>query len=222
MGGRGIGASVGPDRPADQGGNVLEQEGQASWDSQLHHIRQRLHEHQERLDGHDGELAAIGDELTRLAGLIDHPSPGTGGGTGLVAIVIQPQKRPDMTYSTGGSLMASVDVRDDQEVTFTLAEEDAYGNPVTNGPAPAWQVSDAALLKISNMSADGLQATVQPVGPTGTATVDLSVDVPQADGTTQTLSGSFDINVTAGPASQLVVTPGAPEAKGSSTLPPVA
>lgn len=177
-----------------------------------------LHDQYERLRHRVAELEAEVETLQADVGLLQGQIGVGRQGAGIVVIVAQTGSPPVVAYGQEAAV-AQVQMNDGQEITFAVVEEDAAGQPVAGTTPPQWQVSDTTVLAVTNMSADGLSATVGAAGAEGTATVTITVPGAAPDGSD--LTGSFDIEVTAGPASQLNVTPGAPEAKGTSTLPPV-
>lgn len=93
--------------------------------------------------------------------------------------------------------------------TYAFTEADAKGNPEASDVGTAtWTVSDPALLTVVP-AADGFSAVVNAAGPVGTATVSVSVDVTDANGTEvpgSPFTASDDVTVVAGPVSQIALT----------------
>ena len=103
---------------------------------------------------------------------------------------------------------------DAQQVTLAVAGADAAGNPKPIFGAPLWTTSDPAVLAITP-SADGLTALAVSVAaqPDGAPPVTVTVSA-FADATSTTLiAGTLNIGIVATPATQLIITPGAPEPK---------
>lgn len=98
---------------------------------------------------------------------------------------------------TSGDQMA-VQMLDTQAVSYTCEPEDSKGFPVAD--TLTWSESSGGAVVIAAPAADGLSCQFTAVAP-GTSTITVT------DGT---LSGSDVITVTAGPAAQLVLTPGTP------------
>lgn len=96
-------------------------------------------------------------------------------------------------------------LKDNEKVTLTLAFEDEAGNPASapENVAPQWSVSDDTVATVS-LSDDGLSATVEATGKLGTA----QVSVNDAN-----ISGTLDIQVVSGDATQVVIQPGSAEHK---------
>lgn len=91
---------------------------------------------------------------------------------------------------------------DSQLVTLTISAVDKKGNPVTFAGAPVWSVDNPNLLSLTP-STDGLSCVVASVGPLGTAKVSVS-------STTPSLSGTLDVQIVSGAATQLTIVPGTP------------
>jgi len=102
----------------------------------------------------------------------------------------------------------SVQITDDQQVAYTVAAEDDKGQPVSD--TLTWSESSGGLVVTVTPSADGTSAEFVAVDP-GVSTITVT------DGT---LSASDTITVVAGAVSQLVLTPGTPEAQPAAPVPP--
>ncbi len=95
----------------------------------------------------------------------------------------------------------SVQMNDDQQVTYSVAAKDDKGFDVSD--AITWSSDDGGAVLTVTTSPDSMSATFAAVAP-GTATITAS------DGT---LSASDLITVTPGDVASLVLSPGAPEAQ---------
>ena len=110
-------------------------------------------------------------------------------------------------------------IRNDQQVSFALAFQDAHGNPVTElGSVPAWELDNADLATLE-VSEDGMSAVVRPTGQIGNVNVFVRVDA-DPDEDVEELLGQASIAILAGKAKviqlsgvigDLVVTEDAPE-----------
>lgn len=109
-------------------------------------------------------------------------------------------------------------IRNDQQVSFALAFQDAHGNPVTElGGVPAWELDNADLATLE-VSEDGMSAIVRPTGQIGSVNVFVRVDA-DPDEDVEELLGQASIAILAGKAKviqlsgiigDLVVTDDAP------------
>ncbi len=94
----------------------------------------------------------------------------------------------------------SLIIRNDQEISFNLLFEDAYGNVVTKlGSVPNWTISDAELASIE-ASEDGMSAVFKSTGKVGSVQVNVSVDADPEEGVEQLL-GQAEVTVLSGKAS---------------------
>lgn len=69
--------------------------------------------------------------------------------------------------------MQSVTFIDNQQVVVTAAAQDAAGDPSANFNPAVWTVTDPAVVTVTNVSADGLTATLVAVAA-GTTTVTVT------------------------------------------------
>lgn len=113
--------------------------------------------------------------------------------------------------------MAKLVLTDIQEATLSVAFVDAAGNPAVVDGAPAWAVSDAALLSITP-AADGMSAVVSANGPLGTGQVSVSADADMGAGVT-TIAGTLDIEVLASAAVSIAISAGTPTDKAPAPGP---
>ena len=90
-------------------------------------------------------------------------------------------------------------IRNDQQVSFALAFQDAHGNPVTElGSVPAWELDNADLATLE-VSEDGMSAVVRPTGQVGSVNVFVRVDA-DPDEDVEELLGQASIAILAGKA----------------------
>src|SRR5438128_1110393 len=105
---------------------------------------------------------------------------------------------------------------DVQQVTLAVAGADAAGNLKPIFGVPQWTSSDRieAVLAVTP-SADGLAALAVSVAaqPDGAPPVTIAVAAFADPMLTMPIAGALDISVIASPATQLIITPGAPEPK---------
>jgi len=110
------------------------------------------------------------------------------------------QGQPALSSPTRIGEHMSVTLTDTEQVQYTVAAEDSKGFPVSD--SLTWSESSAGATVTLTPSADGLSAEFVAVAP-GSSTITVT------DGT---LTATDSIDVVAGAASQLVLTPGTPEA----------
>jgi hypothetical protein len=86
-----------------------------------------------------------------------------------------------------------------QKALLTIAPTDAAGNPSTIDGIPTWSTSDPTIATVAADPNDstGLTAFAVPVGPLGTAQIQVSVDADMGNGI-RTVTGLLDIEVQAG------------------------
>ena len=90
-------------------------------------------------------------------------------------------------------------IRNDQQVSFALAFQDAHGNPVTElGSVPEWQLDDDTLATLE-VSEDGMSAVVRPTGQVGNVNLSVRVDA-DPDEDVEELLGQASIAILAGKA----------------------
>lgn len=127
--------------------------------------------------------------------------------------VVREQDQPASFCETGntfhkGKFLMALILTDSQQVQLSVAFADKKGNPAKVDGAPAWSVSDPAILTVT-AAPDGLSAVVAAVGPIGTAQVSLKADADLGAGVKEVI-GTLDIGVVAGEAVSAVLTGGAP------------
>jgi hypothetical protein len=108
----------------------------------------------------------------------------------------------------GGTKMAITITATQKFTAGPVSAVDAHGNPAQIDGAPAWSVSDTALLAV-NVAADGLSADIQAVGALGHAQVVVSADADLGEGI-ETISGILEVEIVAGRAVSLTVPAGEP------------
>jgi len=69
--------------------------------------------------------------------------------------------------------MQTLSLLDSQKAVVTAQPEDAAGNPASNFNPAVWSISDPTIGSFTNVSSDGLTATVV-AGKVGTATVTVT------------------------------------------------
>ena len=106
----------------------------------------------------------------------------------------------------------SLILTDEQKVGISIDPRTAAGNPAKIDGAPAWAVSDPAILSIAPDPDDAKKAVVIAAGPIGTAQVSVSVDADLGPGV-RTLTGTLDIEVQAAEAVNVGIVAGTPETK---------
>jgi len=95
-----------------------------------------------------------------------------------------------------------------QQVDLTIAATDRRGNPAPVDGVPEWATDNSDVLALVP-SADGMTCTVKATGVLGTGRVQMTADADRTDGVRQII-GTLDIEVVAGDAVQVALTPGAP------------
>jgi hypothetical protein len=108
-----------------------------------------------------------------------------------------------LTLTPDGGYMLTL--KDTEQVSLTLDPRDARGNPAPVENA-RWTVSDPTILALT---ANGLQATVLAVGPTGSARVTVTVDA-KIGAEQKDLVGMLDVDVVAGEAVSVGIAAGTP------------
>lgn len=111
-----------------------------------------------------------------------------------------------------GEVTVSFPLPDDKKVTLVIAPLDGKGNPAKVDGVPVWATDTPTVLALTP-SADGLSCLVEPVGvltPTDgskPAMVQVNTDADLGPGVTA-LIGTLAIDVTAGTATIITITPG--------------
>lgn len=100
--------------------------------------------------------------------------------------------------------MQSISLTDTQKVRVTAQPEDAENNPGVETAPPTWASSATAIASITDLSVDGLGASVQGVSP-GTAIITVT-----GTNATGTFTTAFNAIVTGGPATQFNFVFGVP------------
>jgi hypothetical protein len=101
-----------------------------------------------------------------------------------------------------------MNLTDTQKATLRIEPRNAKGNLAPVDGVPEWASSDPNVASVTP-SADGLACVVK-AGQAGSAQVTVTVDADLGDGI-RALSGSIDVNVSAGEAVTIAIVAGAPE-----------
>lgn len=96
----------------------------------------------------------------------------------------------------------------DKKVPASIQPVDAKGNPAKVDGVPVWTSSAAAIVTVT-AAADGMSAEILPVGPVGTAQINVSADADLGSGVTNII-GVLDVQTAAGTAVALQIQTGAP------------
>jgi len=109
-----------------------------------------------------------------------------------------------------GPTVLAMQMSSSQFVSVSAAFTDSRGNPapVEEGSA-TWRVDNPNVLALEP-AADGLSCKVSAVGPLGTAKVSLTADADLGAGVA-TIVGVLDVEVTAGRATVVSLSPGVPQ-----------
>lgn len=94
-------------------------------------------------------------------------------------------------------------VRDDEKFDLSISLADRVGNvlgALPDGATCTWTSSDPTIVSVTQSGTDPAGATVETVGPLGTAQVSVVVQLP---GGGATLNGMMNLEVVAGDASTL-------------------
>jgi hypothetical protein len=108
------------------------------------------------------------------------------------------------TKITGGSKIMFQMTDDAAGAALSLTLTDSKGNPTTPASPPIWTESSAGALLSLSVGADGTTATIVPVGPLGTAQVNVTVEGDPTPGK-DTHTGSLSVTVVAGEVANVVV-----------------
>ena len=101
-----------------------------------------------------------------------------------------------------GGVVAAFRLEDTQQVDLSVSATDVHGHPAEIEGSLTWASSDESVLSVQ-AAADGMSATAVGVAP-GSAQV--QVNDAETDGTN--IAGTLDVEVVAGPAVSVTVTPG--------------
>lgn len=103
-------------------------------------------------------------------------------------------------------------LKDHQKVLVKVAPVSAAGNPAKVDGAVAWMVSDDSVLSVKKLDEFGLEVEVVTTGKVGAAQVKVVADADLGEGVKE-LVGLLDVEVVAGEAVTMEVTPGVPSDK---------
>lgn len=118
-------------------------------------------------------------------------------------------KTPQFQSCKTGEVIMAFDLAATQQVPVSVAFTDKKGNPAPVDGVPTWSTDNSEVLALTP-AADGLSCVVAAVGPLGSATVTLQADADLGEGVVS-IVGSLSVNVTAGSATVVALTPGVPE-----------
>lgn len=114
--------------------------------------------------------------------------------------------RGTITRKRDGKVM-SLQLQDDQKVTYSISETDDAGNATPFAGTATWSSSDESILTVT-ASDDGSSADVETTGTLGTAQVAVSVDF--GDGS-DPIGASDDVTVVVSAPTGFTLTAGTPE-----------
>ena len=120
---------------------------------------------------------------------------------------------PGESRKEGSPMTTTFNLTDTDEVTFTLAGQDAKGIavPLPDGVTWAWSLADPdATGATLTVSADTLSAVVAAGVPDSNLLLSVSGTVTNPDGSTTDITGAEAIIVVAGPAVTVGLVPGTP------------
>jgi len=93
----------------------------------------------------------------------------------------------------------SLVLANDHKVTASIEPVDSKGNPAQIDGLASWSSSSAAIVTVTNISADSLSADVVPGTALGSAQINVTADADLGSGVTQ-ITGVLDVQVVAGQA----------------------
>lgn len=96
----------------------------------------------------------------------------------------------------------------DHKVPASIQPVDAAGNPAAVDGVPVWTSSAPTIVTVQ-AAADGMSAEITPVGPLGTAQINVSADADLGSGVTS-ITGILDVQSVAGEAVALQIQTGEP------------
>lgn len=95
-----------------------------------------------------------------------------------------------------------------QSLPFFLKITDKKGNPAQVDGAPVWAVSDESLASLS-VAEDGMSATLTPIGPLGSFSVQVKADADRGEGVKEII-GVEQVELSAGDAEVIALSAGQP------------
>jgi hypothetical protein len=108
-----------------------------------------------------------------------------------------------------GRVLLVIQLGSSQQFPISVRFLDRRRNPAKVDGVPEWLTDNSEVLSLEP-SGDGLSCVVRAMGPLGTANVTLSADADLGDGSTPVI-GTIEVEVTAGAATVVELTPGTPE-----------
>lgn len=124
---------------------------------------------------------------------------------------VDEQPRLIFSVMTGGILIKDIRMLVlpvDHKVPASIQPVDAKGNPAAVEGAPVWSSSADTIVTVTAAS-DGMSAEIVPVGPLGTAQINVSADADLGSGV-KAIVGVLDVQTAAGEAVSLQILTGAP------------
>jgi hypothetical protein len=122
-------------------------------------------------------------------------------------VVPTPQYRSGMAHRR--NLLMAFEMTVTQQVEVSVAFTDKKGNPAKVDGTPEWLSDNTDVLALTP-AGDGMSCVVAAVGAIGTAIVTLTADADMGSGVKPVI-GTLEVSITAGEASNVVLTPGTPE-----------
>lgn len=120
--------------------------------------------------------------------------------------LLKPGEASAVIFYVDGERKTKVDISITQQFSVSVAFVDKKGNPAPVDGTPQWSTDNTDVLKVT-AAPDGMSATVAAVGAIGSASITLSADADLGAGVVP-LVGTLAVNVTAGQAASVVLTPG--------------
>lgn len=112
-----------------------------------------------------------------------------------------------ITNEGGTALMGSLTMKDnDPAATAAVTFQDADGNPTAPDDIPAWSADDGGTIVTLTPAADGLSASVAPVGALGTA--NISMTSTDTNGTVVSATGDVTVVSSEAATADIEFTPG--------------
>jgi hypothetical protein len=108
------------------------------------------------------------------------------------------------TKITGGNNIMFQMTDDAAGAALSLTLTDSKGNPTSPASPPVWSESSNGTLLSLSVGADGTTATIVPVGPLGSAQVNVTVEGDPTPGV-DTHTGSLAVTIVAGEVASVVV-----------------
>jgi len=124
--------------------------------------------------------------------------------TGVVKPTPQYQRWP----LVGGQLLVALSMTVTQQVGLSVTFTDSKGNPASVDGVPTWLCDNTDVLALIP-AGDGRSCLAQAVGAVGTSTISMTADADMGSGV-EPIIGTLEVQVTAGKATQVVITAGTP------------